>query len=171
MLFFSRINVFSLVREHFLTLYDNRTGKTNWLEVFLLSFFTLAIPAVLVLWLKQPIEPTGNDCFLTVFSIAVGFLSSTLFVLADRKTSVREANSVTRLKECFYNTAFALISALFVIFCYILMIILLRAFRDFNLENYIPHLLNTGSFIIYALIVLFFHAMLMVIRRVFFIFD
>ena len=133
MLFFSRINVFSLVREHFLTLYDNRTGKTNWLEVFLLSFFTLAIPAVLVLWLKQPIEPTGNDCFLTVFSIAVGFLSSTLFVLADRKTSVREANSVTRLKECFYNTAFALISALFVIFCYILMIILLRAFRDFNL--------------------------------------
>lgn len=173
MLFFTRINVFSLIREHFATLYDNRLDdkKINLSEVLLLLLFALAIPSFLIFILHQPLELDRTDCFLTVFSIAVGFLSSTLFVLADRKTSVREANSVAKLKECFYNTAFSLIVSLTVIFCYIVMMIAMRALNSFGKMEYAAVVLNSGSFIIYAMIVLLFHSLLMVIRRVFLIFD
>nr|DAI11241.1 MAG TPA: hypothetical protein [Caudoviricetes sp.] len=118
----------------------------------------------------QTIQKNANT-FLTVFSIAVGFLTSTLFVLAEKKATPIEAKDLIRLKECFYNTAFSLITSLSIIILYIFLVILNNSKEISNISKYINDINNIGSFIIYALIILFFHSLLMVIKRVFFIFD
>lgn len=171
MLFFERINVLSLIRKHFSTLYDNRTKSISRSEIISLSVCAFGIPAILVYFLKQPLNTSETNCFFTVFSIAIGFLASTLFVVAQKKDDSKEADFVIKIKECFYNTAFSLIASIIIILCYLTMIISVKALADFKLSEYIPYVLNIGSFIIYAFIVLFFHSMLMVIKRVFYIFD
>lgn len=171
MIFFSRINVLPLIIKHFLTLYDYRTKKICILEMLLLLTFTISIPYILIFYLQQPIQTKDANTFLTVFSIAVGFLTSTLFVLAEKKATPIEAKDLIRLKECFYNTAFSLITSLSIIILYIFLVILNNAKEISNISKYINDINNIGSFIIYALIILFFHSLLMVIKRVFFIFD
>ena len=108
--------------------------------MLLLLTFTISIPYILIFYLQQPIQTKDANTFLTVFSIAVGFLTSTLFVLAEKKATPIEAKDLIRLKECFYNTAFSLITSLSIIILYIFLVILNNSKEISNISKYINDL-------------------------------
>jgi len=155
---FSKINVSSIVVDHFLTLKNYKTGKIHMPDLFLFFAIPLFLSIALV-YFKVQIGKDFANIILTCFSIFAGLLFNLLLLVFDiaDKPSASQQDIRDVLRELYINISFCiLISICTIIFS-------LGFFVGINQSLY----LNIFSFLIYFPLLVFLLTLFMVLKRIY----
>lgn len=123
---FGKINVLGIVRDHILTLTDNRTGKVYYPDILGFFIFPLLI-SILLIFLDFPLNDGIVNALITSFSIFAALLFNLLLLVYDiagkLEDSARATNGVNKteldkariadrlsaLREVYINISFCIL--------------------------------------------------------------
>lgn len=107
MLFLERLNPWEIIKNHFETLYNNRSQKMSILEIAI-WFLIPMIFGFLCIYKKITICDGLVSNLIMISGIMSGFLINCLFLLASKqKSEIDDVNTLT--KETFCNTSYGLL--------------------------------------------------------------
>lgn len=158
---FSKINVISIITDHFKTFRSIRTGKIQKSDFFLFIIFPFFIGIYFILYKCFTFKSDHINILIASLSILAGFLFNLLAMVFGFMDKLKEnaENDVKKLlvKEIHVNISFSILLSifciLFLLFCYIDICILKKLFNILSLSFCIS----------------FFLTLLMVLKRIYII--
>lgn len=110
-LFNAKVNVLSIIKDHYKTFYNARTNKVSIIDIITFTVTPLIVAVVLVCCFKLSLISHINS-LITVYSIFAGLLLNFLVLIVGVKKKDSE-NYNKLIIETITNTSFAILLTLF----------------------------------------------------------